>query len=297
MQTDYSGKQGQRFTVKDETGLMQFLINMMKGKSRTGIKSLLSGKQVHVNNQVVTRYNLVLLPGDIVLIAERAGSSAFGGIKILFEDDEIIAVEKKSGLLSVPVPDGPKNNAFGIITDYTRQHDRRCRLFIVHRLDQYTSGVMIFVKNEKLQHALRDAWQEQVEERVYIAVIEGCPEKKEGSITSWMKENKSYHMYSSKDKEHGKKAVTHYKILQTGNQYSLAEIWLETGRKNQIRVHFQDLGFPVAGDRKYGAATDPCQRLMLHAKTLHLIHPFTNKKYCFESPVPGIFQNCFRDRP
>lgn len=284
-----------KYYVKEKNELLQYLIELLKGKSRTSIKSLLSNKLIKVNQKIVTQFNLLLLPEDVVEILSEREVSAICGIKIVFEDEDLLAIEKKSGMLSVPAPDGTKNNVYNILSDYVQQKNRTNKVYIVHRLDQFTSGVMIFVKTEKLQLALRSAWDEQVEERIYVAVIEGTPIKKKDTLISWLKENKSYHMYASQDKANSKKAVTHYKILQSNSVYSLAEIWLETGRKNQIRVHFQDMGYPVAGDRKYGAETDPCKRLMLHAKTLQLTHPFTKKTYHFESAVPNIFFKCLHN--
>lgn len=279
--------------VKEPMELFSFLMKIMPGKSRTGLKSLLEKKMVRVDDKIISQYNYLLRKGDTVTISAKKGPSTLKGIQIIYEDDEIIAIDKKSGLLSVPTPTERRNTAYTLLTDYVQRTNKHQKIYIVHRLDHYTSGVMIFVKDEKLQLALRNNWAEQVEERIYIAVIEGAPEKKEDKIVSWLKENKTYQMYSSENHEEGKKAITHYKILKSTGTYSLAEVSIDTGRKNQIRVHFKDIEHPVAGDRKYGAATDPCGRLMLHAKTLKFKHPFTGEEYKFQSEIPRNFLKIF----
>lgn len=296
MRYRYNKANDPSYTVKEPMELYTCLTKMMPGKSRTSLKALLSNKMVQVNEKIISQYNFLLHAEDFVVISSRKGPNILKGIQIIYEDDEIIAIDKKSGILSVPTPTEKRNTAHTVLTEYVQRTDKHQKIYIVHRLDHYTSGVMIFVKNEKLQLALRNNWAEQVEERIYIAVIEGQPEKKVDKIISWLKENKTFEMYSSEDKTEGKKAITHYKIIKSTGNYSLAEVSIDTGRKNQIRVHFNDMEHPVAGDRKYGAKTDPCGRLMLHAKTLKFKHPFTGKEYKFTSEVPKNFVKLFEKR-
>ena len=185
--------------------------------------------------------------------------------------------------------------AYSILRDFVRKQDRKAGIYTVHRLDRETSGLLVFARDQELQHYMRTYWQQLVTQRTYIALVEGILDKKEGTITTWFTEDSRNAMvYSSPVDNGGDKAVTHYRVLRTSEdqQYSLVELQLETGRTNQIRVHMQSIGHPVVGDRKYGNGNEssPIDRLCLHAHVLGFIHPATEKKVRFESPAPKEFK-------
>ncbi|MEA1960862.1 MAG: RluA family pseudouridine synthase [Bacillota bacterium] len=277
--------------VSDPTELMIFLIQSIPNKSRNNIKSILSHRQVRVDGQVVTRHDHPLQKGQAVTvdwsIVRDEGQTK--GVKILYEDADIIVVDKPAGLLSIASDKEKQFTAYHYLTDYVRAKNPEDRVFIVHRLDRDTSGVMLFAKNEKIKHELQDAWKEMVTDRAYVAVVEGRVEKQEGTIKSWLKETKTKMMYSSSIAEDGLEAVTDYKVLQTSSQYSLLELRLKTGRKNQIRVHMKDIGHSIIGDKKYGATTNPIGRLGLHAHILAFRHPVTGELMTYETEVPKRF--------
>lgn len=217
------------------------------------------------------------------------------GLPILFEDHDILVVDKRHGLLTVSNGKERENTAYYKLTDYVRKGNKKSnsRIFIVHRLDKDTSGVIVFAKSEKAKRVLQDQWQ--TFSKKYYAVINGILTEKEGIISSYLVENSIHKMYSVKDPEKGKLARTGYKVLQESEKYSLLEVDLLTGRKNQIRVHFAEKGHPVAGDKKYGEKGN-IKRLILHAASLTLVHPFTNVEMTFEAKVPGYFYSLVSSR-
>jgi 23S rRNA pseudouridine1911/1915/1917 synthase len=208
---------------------------------------------------------------------------------IIYEDNDIIVIDKPAGMLSVSTDRGDMNTAYRLVNDY--MSSKRARIFIVHRLDRETSGVMLFAKSEKVKLKLQENWDKMAIHRGYIAVVEGCVKAAEGKISSRLKQTKSLLVYSSSKPGDGKLAITNYRVLQSGVKYSLLELTLETGRKNQIRVHMKDMGHSVAGDKKYGAVSDPLRRLALHASVLVIKRPTTGEEMRFESPAPAGFTN------
>jgi len=296
------GKQGKsarerqtRLLVSEPSELMKFLINKMPSKGRNNIKSLLTHRQVMVGEKVVTQYNHLLSPGQEVVInwSLVRDEEQVKGLKIIYEDSELIVIDKPHGLLSIASDAEKQNTAYHQLTDYVRINNTDNRIFIVHRLDRDTSGVMLFAKNEEVKHLLQDAWKELVVDRAYVAVVEGRIEKKEDTVKSWLLETKTKMMYSSSKPGDGLEAITRYKVLQAGSKYSLLEIRLETGRKNQIRVHMKDIGHSIIGDKKYGSTTNPIGRLGLHAHILAFHHPVTNELMRFETEVPKKFSRLF----
>jgi RluA family pseudouridine synthase len=215
-------------------------------------------------------------------------------IPIIYEDNDIIVIDKSAGMLSVSTDKEAKNTAYRMINDYVKSKFKFNKIWIVHRLDRDTSGIMLFAKNEKIKLKLQENWDKMAKLRSYIAVVEGRVNAPEQKITSWLKQTKTLLVYSSHKKGDGKIAVTNYKLLQASNKYSLLEITLETGRKNQIRVHMKDIGHPVAGDKKYGAVSDPLRRMALHANALTVKHPTTSEELKFESTVPNCFTKLFK---
>lgn len=280
------------FTVKEETTLLPFLLQVMPQRGRNSVKSILRRGQVSVDQINETKYNYELEVGQKVSILKNKAALKLGalvGLSILHEDDDIIVVHKEAGLLTIANKREKERTAHYQLMQYVRKAHPRNRVFIVHRLDQATSGVMVFAKNEHAKNTLQKNWQKQVHHRGYVALVEGKFTKGSGSITSWLNETKTYRMYSSFTEGDGQYAKTKYNLIQANESFSLVEVELITGKKNQIRVHMQDLGHPVAGDKKYGATTNPIHRLGLHAKNLSFTHPTTGKQQHFSSPVPRIF--------
>jgi 23S rRNA pseudouridine1911/1915/1917 synthase len=279
------------FNVTDATELLKFLFAQMPEKSRASVKALLAHRLVLVDGQPVTQFNHPLAPGQVVSI-RRPGEAETGqgrGLKIVFEDAHLIVIEKRAGLLSIATDLEKEKTAYSLLSDHVKKSNPRNRIFVVHRLDRETSGLMMFAKSQDVQQKLQDAWPEAVMERTYIAVVDGQVTEPKGTITSWLTESKSLIMRSSSTPNEGQKAVTHYRVAQSSRLHSLLELNLETGRKNQIRVHMQDLGHSIVGDKKYGAASDPLHRLALHARVLAFRHPITAASLRFESPMPPEF--------
>lgn len=284
------------YIVREPMELMEFLAARMPDASRTKLKSLLSMRIVYVDNVITTQYNYPLKPGMKVQISrEKGGKKEFHHklLKIVYEDAYLIVVEKKEGLLSVNTERQKERTAVSILNEYVKRSNRNAQVYIVHRLDRDTSGLMMFAKDERTQHTLRDNWQDIVFDRRYVAVVAGEIERNAGMVRSWLTDRKLY-VYSSPVDDGGKEAITHFHTIKRGNGYSLMEMVLETGRKNQIRVHMQDLGHPIVGDGRYGIEdVNPLNRLALHAFKLCFYHPVTKQEMHFETPYPGEFKRLF----
>ncbi len=246
---------------------------------------------VAVNGRCVTAFDTVLTPADemTVNLVRPFATLTHRMISILYEDDALLVVEKKSGLLSVATKNRKENTAQRILDDYVRQSDPRAHVFVVHRLDQYTSGILIFAKTREVQELLRSAWSTYIVDRRYMAITENVPAERQGEITSYLAENAAMKVYSTPDPTKGKLAVTRYEVVDDNGTYAKVDVQLLTGRKNQIRVHLSEMGCPVAGDRKYGAVSNPCGRLMLHNYKLQFVHPLTRKNLMFDLPLPRSF--------
>lgn len=280
------------YTVKEKTELLPFLLEAMSNRSRNSVKSILTRGQVTVDDHIETKHNYPLKPGQTVTILKNKAAikeSILIGMSILYEDDDIIVINKEAGLLSIATEKEKKQTAHHQLMDYVRKEDPENRIFVVHRLDKDTSGVMMFAKSEKVKRDLQRNWKDNVKERTYAALVEGQVEKQEGYISSWLRESKTRLMYSSQTKNDGLHAITRYKVIQSNKDFSLLDVQLETGRKNQIRVHMQDLGYPVVGDKKYGSKTNEIGRLGLHAKVLSFNHPTTGQLLLFKADVPKSF--------
>lgn len=280
------------YNVTEPMELMDFLMKKMAGISRTRVKALLTNRVVLVDNNIQTQYNFPLLRGMKVQVSKEKHKHEFRHpmLKILYEDAYVIVVEKKEGLLSVASEHQKERTAQHILTEYVKRQNRNNRVFVVHRLDRETSGVMMFAKDEKTQHNLRDNWHDIVFDRRYVALVMGDMEKDQGTVESWLTDRKLY-VSSSPYDDGGKYSVTHYRTIKRANGFSMIELQLETGRKNQIRVHMQSLGHPVVGDMRYGCETDPLRRLALHAFKLCFYHPITGETMNFESPYPMPFRS------
>lgn len=293
-------KQQTQLRVSGETTLLDFLLQKMGGMTKTSIKHLLSRRVVHLNGRVETRPDTALMAGDEVTIVPEQGSQALRHpkLRVVYEDDHLIVVEKQPGLLTTAAhPGSSETTAFSILMEYVRRQNKRNGVFVVHRLDRETSGLLVFAKSRELQEYMRTYWRELVTKRTYVAIVEGQMEKEEDTVRTWLTEDpKTTMVYSSPVDDGGKEAVTHYSVVKSNANYSLLELHLDTGRTNQIRVHMASIGHPVVSDRKYGSGqVPPIDRLALHARILEFIHPATEQIVHFETPVPRSFLHIFHE--
>jgi 23S rRNA pseudouridine1911/1915/1917 synthase len=282
------------FRAEAPAGLLEFLIQSMPDRKLTTVKDYLKHRQVMVDGVVTTQWDTAVETGSEVRVNTSREFQTFSNprIKIVYEDDDIIVVNKGYGLLSVGTDSKRDGTAYSILRDYVKRVDPRQKLFIVHRLDQHTSGLMMFAKTAEAKETMQHNWNNMVLERRYVAVVEGgAPDPSEGIVRSRLAENAEHVVYVTADAEAGREAVTEYRTLAARGNYALVELQLATGRKNQIRVHMQQIGHPIAGDRKYGAATAPIRRLALHARTLRFVHPRTRRDMNFSTPVPASFKS------
>ncbi len=217
-------------------------------------------------------------------------------LDIIYEDKEILVVNKPSGILTVSTPKEKEKTLFHEVSDYVKKSNPKAKVFIIHRLDKDTSGIVMFAKNQNVKYAYQNAWDNLVLKRGYVAVVDGVLEKKKDSIKSYLKETKTLLVYSSNDKKNGKLAITNYNVIKESKRYSMLDINIKTGRKNQIRVHMKDINHPILGDKKYGNKKSPANRLMLHAGELVIINPKTKKKMTFISEIPKSFNLLFDER-
>ena len=286
------------FTVKNSTPLLEFLLVALHGKSRTAVKAMLARRIVSVDGKIVTHAKHPLSAGQLVTIGDKSPEKpkALRGVKIIFEDDAVIVIDKSAGLLSVAADTGSERSAQSVVSEYITRRNPKQKIFVVHRLDRDTSGIMMFVKDKEMQRNFRTNWQEVVLTRTYAVVVEGVVAKNGGTIKSWLHGTDSLRTWSDQNPEGGQKAISHYKVIQRSAEFSLLDVELETGRKNQIRVHMQDFGHPVIGDDKYGAATNPIRRLGLHAQILKFNHPVSGQNMAFESETPKDFLRLFNPR-
>lgn len=301
-----------KFTARHDGHLLESLMEMCEGESRTKVKSYLTHGQIMVNDRNITAFDHQLKKGDsIVILARGTRLKRHSGetdtrVRIVYEDDWLIVAEKKSGLLTISTGSAGETTAYSILTEHVRRQAARkagsraaakkTGVYIVHRIDRDTSGLIIFAKDLQTRERLQENWNRSVISRKYVAVLEGSLPQEEGTWTSWLKENsKSLKVSSSPTDNGGKMAVTHYHELLRAPKYSLAEFELETGRKNQIRVHSADMGCPIAGDKKYGARSNPLGRLALHARSIAFIHPVTGRTVSFDTGIPRMFRRMFSD--
>ncbi len=284
------------FKVTEDSELMAFLLQKLPQQSRTSIKTLLQNRQIWIDGQPITQFNYQLKIGQQVDIQHNKGTSAERprSLPILFEDAHLIVVEKPAGLLSMATDREKEQTAYSQLSSYVKQQNPPSKIFIVHRLDRETSGVMVFAKSAVVQERLQNAWNTDTKERIYLAITEGVPALVSGKITSYLSESKAFIVYSSQNPQRGQYAASHYEVLKNTRANALLKVRLETGRKNQVRVHLQDLNTPIVGDKKYGATTNPIRRLGLHAWVLAFEHPITGKLLRFETKIPLPFADFFK---
>ena len=283
------------FVVSEPSPLLEFLLTHA-GQSRTKVKATLQGRGIKVNGKTVTQFDFALQPGMKVAVSrskrnQRGFRSRY--VKIVYEDRWLIVVEKAVGILSMAAGHSSLN-VKAVLDDYFHKSRQKCRAHVVHRLDRDTSGLMVYAKDIETEQTLEHNWHDIVYDRRYVAVLSGEVGPDEGTIENWLKDNKAYITYSSPVDNGGKLAITHFHVLDRTTEHSLVEFKLETGRKNQIRVHAADMGYPVCGDTKYGNGDDPLHRLCLHAWLLCMTHPVTGEPLEFETPVPTPFRQLFK---
>jgi len=285
------------FKVAQEALLIEFLMEKMHGISRNRAKALISNRVVLVNNAITTHPLTELKAGQVVQVDRSKRKMAFHSneLDIVYEDPYLLIIDKHPGLLSMS-NNSRQQTVQTVLNRYLEKGGGRNTSHLVHRLDRDTSGLMVYAKDVQTQQSLVRGWQELVTDRRYIALVEGELENPRGVVKSWLTEDKRFVTHSSPVDNGGKFAVTHYNVLVSSNGYSLVECELETGRKNQIRVHMADLGHPVVGDHKYGSDNDPIRRLGLHAYMLCFTHPVTGKHMRFETPVPVLFEKCLNGK-
>lgn len=276
---------------EEETTLLQCLEQKLSDHKRSSLKAMMKYGQVAVNGVPTSQFDVTVQSGDEMSVNFTRPFVTFSHprIRLVYEDDDIIVVHKGSGILSVGTDNRSDGTAYSIVRNYLKNKDPHLKLFIIHRLDRDTSGLMMFAKNIEAKEAMQHNWNNMVLSRTYVAVVEGKVEEESGTVRSYLAETSQYEVYSTQNPEEGQLAITRYKRLDCRHGYSLMELSLDTGRKNQIRVHMKDLGHPIVGDRKYGAKSSPLRRMALHARTLRFVHPVTRKDMLFETPIPSRF--------
>ena len=282
--------------VAEEKPLLEFLLENVKHERRTKIKTTVRVRGIKVDGKFVTQFDFPLKPGMKVAVSKSKRDDMqlkSRYVKIVYEDKFIIVVEKNVGILSMAAGHSSLN-VKSVLDDYFHKSHQRCTAHVVHRLDRDTSGLMVYAKDIEVEQVLEHNWHDIVYDRRYVAVVSGEMEEDGGTIANWLKDNKAYITYSSPVDNGGKYAVTHFHTLARTTEYSLVEYSLETGRKNQIRVHSADMGHPVCGDVKYGNGDNPLNRLCLHAYMLCFYHPVTGERMEFETPIPSAFKSLFR---
>lgn len=285
----------EHFKVEKECGLLEFLLENVN-RTHSKIKATLKGRGVKVNGKFVSQFDYPLTPGMKVAVSRtKRNQMQFKNrfVKIVYEDRWLIVVEKKVGILSMAAGHSSLN-VKSVLDDYFKQSRQKCRAHVVHRLDRDTSGLMVYAKDMETEQILEHNWHDIVYDRRYVAVLSGEMEETDGTIANWLRDNKAYITFSSPVDNGGKYAVTHFHVMNRTVDHSLVEFKLETGRKNQIRVHSADMGHPVCGDVKYGNGDDPIHRLCLHAWLLCFTHPVTHEQMEFETPVPPEFRKLFK---
>lgn len=283
------------FNVREACALLPFLMQAMRGISRNRAKLLLGGGAVRVDGVVRTRHDHALQPGDRVDVSRRKPRATLRSplLRIVHEDPHLVVVEKGTGLLSMATTAGSQC-VKRMLDDYFAAQCQRCRAHVVHRLDRETSGLLVYAKTREAEQILEHNWHDIVTDRRYVALVSGRMEQDRGTLSSWLRENAAYLVWSSPVDNGGKLAVTHYETLRRSDDYSLVRLKLDTGRKHQIRVQLSDMGHPVCGDTKYGDGRNPIGRLALHAFRLCFYHPVTGRELRFETDVPRSFLSVFK---
>jgi 23S rRNA pseudouridine1911/1915/1917 synthase len=293
------GKSSTTLLTIDQPGqLLATLVARLPNKSRKLLKVVLRDRQVKVDGQTIGQFDHPLSPGQKVEILwqPQEQKQPRHGVEIVFEDDDIIIVNKPAGLLTIATDKEKRKTAYAVLSSHVKQADPEAKIFIIHRLDRETSGLLMFAKSEQIKQQIQKSWDATIRQRTYVAVVSGRMEQMQGKVVSWLTESSALKVYSSQNPQQGRKAVTNYRVKDRNNSYSLLEVNLDTGRKHQIRVHLQDLGHPVIGDKKYGSGDNPIGRLGLHARVLAFSHPRTGNLCRFSSEIPPAFSKLFANK-
>lgn len=283
--------------AEGDTTLLPFLLEHVTGKSRNTVKNLLTRRQVLVEGRVATRHDVPLTRGSRVTVLPQ-GQEAPPALPfpIVYEDEYLLAIEKPAGLLTVASDRERTRTAYRLLAGHVKVAHPEARIYVVHRLDRDTSGLLLFAKSQEVKDRLQNDWEDLVKVRGYVAVVEGTVKPPEGVVRSWLRETESHLVYSTDSPDSGgKEAITEYRTMKANGHYALLEVFLQTGRKNQIRVHMGALGHPVVGDRKYGGQKSPVGRLCLHAHRLSFLHPATGELVELKSRKPRDFNRLFRE--
>ncbi|WP_068471335.1 RluA family pseudouridine synthase [Candidatus Protochlamydia phocaeensis] len=273
-----------KYLAQSDTSILEALTQLAPQSSKNTLRSWLKEGRVQIDGVLIKTPNFPVLKGQLVTVVQR--KKFIGqGIEILYEDNDLVFINKPSGLLSVSTAFEKGETAHALLKAYYRPR----KVFVIHRLDQDTSGVMIFAFNQETCDRLKDLFEVHHIQRSYTAIVEGQFLSPKGTWKSYLYEDEQYVVHETEDPSFGRLAITHYRTLAALKRYSLLELTLETGRKNQIRVHCQSAGHPVVGDKKYGAQTNPLKRLCLHAHLLAFRHPISKKELKIESPIPEEF--------
>lgn len=284
----------QEFKVKEPAQLLPFLIEKQVRKSRNAVKSLLAHKQIKVNNKLTTQFDLELKAGDVVAVMkynQARKRNRLKGLSIVFEDEYLIVIEKDAGMLSVGTDKEKTLTIFNVLNQYVKAKDKNTeRIFVLHRLDREVSGLMVFAKDMDTQSMFQRNWDSLVPHQTFTGILEGSLLPAEGTIKSWLTENKNFMVFSSSSDNGGLEAITSYKTEQVNNRYSQVVFTLKTRRKNQVRAQMNQLKHPIVGDRKYGAPNNPIKRIALHGSELTVTHPVTGQKLEFKCTLPKAMQ-------
>ena len=281
-----------KIIVKKEGELLDYLYNNLDMPKKR-IKQYLTHGSIFVNNNKVTQYNYKIIPGMNIVISTDNNMRKELPFDILYEDDYIIVVNKPSGLLTIATEKEKEKTLYHIVREYIVNKDKNRRVFIVHRLDKDTSGIVIFAKDEKTKNMLQENWNDIVKLREYVAIVHGKMDKESATINQKLKETKTNLVYVSHNNE-GKEAITNYKLVKENDNYSMLNITIETGRKNQIRVALSSINHPIVGDKKYGLKGDKEERLYLHANRLKIYYPKIKKEILFETQTPSEFKRIIK---
>jgi len=279
------------YIVSKETELLKYLLDELHFK-RNVAKKLLSEKLIEINGKSISQFNHLLNVNDkLVILHERIETNGLKDIKVLYEDDEFIIIDKPAGLLSISSEKVKDNTAYHYVREYIKSKNKHDYLFVVHRLDKDTSGVLLFCKNISLKNALQDNWNEIVKERKYYAIVDGQPILDSKHIENYLLVTKDITKIVDSNIIGAEKAITDYEVIKSNKKYSLLDVNISTGKRNQIRCVLNDLGCPILGDSKYGKIKSPINRLCLHAYKISFIHPINKKLYTFESKIPSKFKS------
>lgn len=276
------------YIVGKDTILINYLIEELK-YSHKEAKKKLANNQILVNNKKITQYNYNLKCNDSITI-NNFNSKINDNIEIIYEDKNIIVVNKPSNLLTVSTNKEKEKTLYHLVSEYLKKNNKNSKVFVIHRLDRETSGIVMFAKSTKIQSIYQNNWDSLVKYRGYQAIVEGIPKKSSDTIIQYLKETDNLYVFATKNNT-GKKAITCYKVTKSNQNYSLLDIEIKTGRKNQIRVAMQSIGNSIVGDKKYGNKNFKTNYFCLHANKLVILDPNSKKILTFEINIPTYFNN------